>query len=314
MKSDNIKDDEIRIIKKREVSDPPKSDGPASVNIGNGHWLRKWWKLLAVISGVAFLVVISWLWKGPSSGGKEIIESAFEPELVEYPEETEIDESEVIKTPLSNCSDTVKTSFVEVIDKMVNDIPMSIYIPHNSSPILRKGLPSEQDENLIFASQAADLRADNGEIVGAFVLAGEPLSWGLSKKGFCAIIDGKVTVGMADNSPLFEEATEKGGYFFRQYALVSNGKRVENNLRNKSLRKALCVRGDEVFVAMTHTRESMHDFSQALVDLGVDNAIYIVGSFSYSLYRDDKNVLHRVNGIPSRIKHKNVNFIEWRID
>ena len=44
MKSDNIKDDEIRIIKKREVSDPPKSDGPASVNIGNGHWLRKWWK------------------------------------------------------------------------------------------------------------------------------------------------------------------------------------------------------------------------------------------------------------------------------
>lgn len=314
MKSENIKDDEIRIIKKREVSDPPKSGDSASGNIEKGHWVRKWWKLLVVLLCVVFLLVISWMWKGPSFGKKKNIESAFEPELVEYSEETEITEDGGIKTPLSKCSDTIKTSFVEVIDKTVNDIPMSIYIPHNSSPRLRKGLPSEQDKDLIFASQAADLRADNGEIVGAFVLAGEPLSWGLSKKGFCAIIDGKVTVGMADNSPLFEEATEKGGYFFRQYALVSNGKRVENNLRNKSLRKALCVRGDEVFVVMTHTRESMHDFSQALVDLGVDNAIYIVGSYSYSLYRDDKKVLHRVTGIPSRIKHKNVNFIEWRID
>ena len=117
---------------------------------------------------------------------------------------------------------------------------------------------------------------------------------------------------MADNSPLFEQATEKGGYFFRQYALVSDGKLVENNLRNKSLRKALCVRGKEVFVAMTSTRESMHDFSQALVDLGVDNAIYIVGSFSYSLYRDREGVLHKISGQASRMRQINVNFIEWR--
>lgn len=33
---------------------------------------------------------------------------------------------------------------------------------------------------------------------------------------------------MEDNSPLFEAATEKGGYFFRQYPLVDNGVLVDN--------------------------------------------------------------------------------------
>ena len=49
------------------------------------------------------------------------------------------------------------------------------------------------------------------------------MAWGLSKKGYVSIIEDKITVGVADNSPLFEEATEKGGYFFRQYPLVNNG-------------------------------------------------------------------------------------------
>ena len=50
------------------------------------------------------------------------------------------------------------------------------------------------------------MRADNGGIVGAFVLKGEPKAWGLSKCGYCASIDGKVTIGVADNSPLFGHA------------------------------------------------------------------------------------------------------------
>ena len=34
----------------------------------------------------------------------------------------------------------------------------------------------------------------------------------------------------------------------------------------------------------TTTRESFHDFAQALVDLGADNAIYLVGSSAYYLH------------------------------
>ena len=92
---------------------------------------------------------------------------------------------------------------------------------------------NRKDTTVIFAAQAADVRADNGGIVGAFVLKGEPKAWGLSKKGYCASINGQITIGMADNSPLFEQATEEGGYFFRQYPLVSNGEIVENELKGK---------------------------------------------------------------------------------
>ena len=39
-----------------------------------------------------------------------------------------------------------------------------------------------------------------------------------------------------------------------------------------------------MFMVETTTRESFHDFAQALVDLGADNAIYIVGSSAYHLH------------------------------
>ena len=52
------------------------------------------------------------------------------------------------------------------------------------------------------------------------------------------MIDGKVTIGVAENSSLFEEATEKGGYFFRQYPLVDKGTLVENELKSNWRRLA----------------------------------------------------------------------------
>jgi uncharacterized protein YigE (DUF2233 family) len=37
---------------------------------------------------------------------------------------------------------------------------------------------------------------------------------------------------------------------------------------------------------MSISPESFHDFAQALVDLQVDNAVYLVGSDSYGFFRD----------------------------
>ena len=118
--------------------------------------------------------------------------------------------------------DSLAKGFTEIRDTLINDIPLRIYIPHNAEMSLHIGRMNQQDTSVIYTAQAADVRADNGGIVGAFVLKGTPRAWGLSKKGFCASIDGVVTVGVAENSPLFEEATEKEGYFFRQYPLVDN--------------------------------------------------------------------------------------------
>ena len=198
----------------------------------------------------------------------------------------------------------------------INDVPMRLYIPHNAEMSLQIGVVDKSDSTIVYVAQAADVRADNGKIVGAFVLEGEPVAKGLSKRGYCASVDGKVVVGVADNSPLFEEAVEKNGYFFRQYALVDNGRLVENEPKGKAVRRAICDRKGEVFMVESGARESFHDFANALVDLGVDNAIYLVGSSAYGWAIDEQGVCHEFgdeNIYAGRKKLlKNINYIVWR--
>ena len=284
----DIRDDEIRII---GASKPLRTSNVWS------------WVLIAVLCAIlagAILLIFR-----PESTAETA-----EPEVVFEPtNEILLTEEEPVRW-LGNHTDSTK-AYTEHIRDTINDIPLDIYIPHNAVPELMVGVPDIFDKSIVMATQAADIRADNGKIVGAFVVKGQPLSWGLSKKGYCGIIDGKLTVGVADNSPLFEEATEKGGYFFRQYPLVDNGVLVENEPKGKSIRKALCDRNGEIMIVMSHTPESFHDFAQALVDMKVDNAIYTVGSTSYGYFRDKFDHFEQIYE-KRRGGYKYENFIVWR--
>lgn len=215
--------------------------------------------------------------------------------------------------PLGNYADTTGKAYTEHLKLTINDIPLDIYIPHNAKPSLAIGTPDIFDKNIVLVTQAADIRADNGKINGAFVLAGKPMAWGLSKKGYVGIIDDTIMVGVDDNSPLFEEATEKGGYFFRQYPLVDNGVLVENEPKGKAIRKAICDRAGEIIVVMSITPESFHDFAQALVDLQVDNAVYLVGSDSYGFFRDKYDHFTQIYE-KRRGGYKYENYIKWTIE
>ena len=202
-------------------------------------------------------------------------------------------------------------SYTERMDTVINDVILSIYIPHNATPELIVGEPDDNDPSIILAAQAADIRADNGQILGAFVDKGTPLAWGLSKKGYCAIIDGKMTIGTSENSPLFEKATETGGYFFRQFPLVDNGVLVENEQKNKSVRKALCSRLGQIFIAVTESNESYHDFSQALIDLGVEDAIALVGSkYAFGWWIDSEGV--KTSFTEGWHEYEMENYVVWR--
>ena len=285
-----IRDDEIRVIGEEK---PLKPQG----------W--KW--LLLLLAGVIIGIIIWQVWPSkPTSPVEDPEQGVFEPS-------NEVVETTTVKTPLAKAEETGQ-GFVEIADTTINDIPMRLYIPHSVSMSLYVGNIDRNDQNIIFAAQAADIRADNGGIVGAFVLQGEPKAWGLSKRGYCAIIDDTVTVGVADNSPLFEEATEKGGYFFRQFPLVDKGNLVENELKGKAVRRALCDRGGEIFTVETLSIESFHDFSQALVDLGVDNAIYLVGANAYGWATDADGQRHEFGDPNPKVskKWRNINYLVMR--
>ena len=289
----DIRDDQIRIIGEEEN----KSTLP-----------RKLWFIAAsvfvvlLVVGVMFFVV---------SRGEEQTELP-EPALFEPVREAE-------PTPhklLGHQPDSLAVGYTEIRDTLINDIPIKIFIPHNAEMSLHIGRMDKSDKSIIYAAQAADVRADNGGIVGAFVLRGEPKAWGLSKKGYCASINGKVTIGVAENTSLFEEATMNGGYFFRQYPLVKDGQVVDNEPKGKAIRRAICDRQGEIFMVETGSIESFHDFAQALADLGVDQAVYLVGSLAYGWAIDEAGAIYEFGEdnyhTGRRRMPKNTSYIVWR--
>ena len=293
----DIHDDELRVIGQKRT--PHSSE--------DIRHKKLWWWIAAALL-ICGIVAAVFLFSGKKEYISESEAVVFEP-MIE-PDDNPV--AEEVLAPLGDYSDTTLIkAYTEHLRDTINDIPLDIYIPHNAVPELVLGVPDIHDKSIVLTTQAADIRADNGKIVGAFVLKGKPLSWGLSKKGYCGIIDGKLTVGVADNSPIFEEATEKGGYFFRQYPLVDNGVLVENEPKGKSIRKALCDRNGEIMVVMSQTPESFHDFAQALVDLKVDNATYLVGSSSFGYFRDRYDHLAIIYN-KFRYGYKYENFIVWK--
>lgn len=288
---DEIQDDELRVIGR-----PSGYDSTSKPS-------RLPWVIASVLVALSIVAaVIFW----PQKSDEDNVPVVFD-------QSTVVKNSDSVPSPilpLGDYTDTTAKAYTEHLKKVVNDIPLDIYIPHNAKPRLSIGTPDIHDKSIVMVTQAADIRADNGHINGAFVLAGKPMAWGLSKKGYVAIINDNITVGVAENSPLFEEATEKEGYFFRQYALVNNGILVDNEPKGKSIRKAICDRNGEIIVVMSETPESFHDFAQALIDLKVDNAVYLVGSESYGYFRDKYSHFTQIYE-KRRGGYKYENYIMW---
>ena len=291
-----IRDDQIRILGEGGRKNPL----PRSV----------WIIILSVLSIAIIGVIILVTTKHKEYAALELQEpepALFEPVILPEPVKPQWIGKEV---------DSLAIGFTEIIDTLINDIPIRIYIPHNAEMSLHIGRMDKEDKSVIYAAQAADVRADNGGIVGAFVLNGEPKAWGLSKKGYCASINGKVTIGVADNTSLFEEATVSGGHFFRQYPLVKDGQVIDNEPKGKSIRRAICDRQGEIFMVETGSIESFHDFAQALADLGVDQAVYLVGSSAYGWAVDEAGTTHEFgedNYYTGRHKMpKNTSYIVWK--
>ena len=303
---EDIRDDQIRVI---------------GSGVRKKPLLRRRWVIVSLLLFAIAVFVLLILLCGGKSRKQSVDEPVaaveeVEPALFE-PVEVSVElEDDVQTIALGNRADSIAPGYVEFRDTLINDIPLRLFIPHNADMSLHIGKMDYGDTTVVYAAQAADVRADNGGIVGAFVLKGEPLAWGLSKKGYCASINGVVSVGVADNSPLFEQATEQGGYFFRQYPLVSDGVIVENEPKGKSIRRGICDRRGEIFMVETGSAESFHDFSQALVDLGVDHAVYLVGSSAYGWAVNEAGEVYEFgdkNYYGGRRKQpKNTSYIVWR--
>lgn len=281
-----IKDDEIRIISSGDVKADKKKSSLLPI-------------ILWIVASLLLITVLGIMF--------------FSSEEIEYERLNEEKTELSIKTSNSveNTEDVKTLAFTIKTDTIVDGIGLSILTPNNATPVLEIGNECTNDTTIILMAQAADVRGDNGGIVGSFVVNGELVSKGEAKAGFCSIVNGNLTVGVADATPMFEQALMSNGYFFRQYPLVVGGQIVENKPKGKSIRKALVESDGKISVVVSRERLTFHDFSQALADVGVSNAIYLVGGDAYGRYVD-------AEGTSFTFGHEwdknidNVNYIVWR--
>lgn len=298
IKYDDIGDEDIRIVS--ENGNKYKTDRPHSVRSS------------IIISLIILLIAIG-LFFILRNNNKGIDEPSIDAEpgyfeLIEEQEDLSMVDYDML---FGQEYGTDSPAFCETKDTLVDTVLLRLYHPINATPTLHVGNLSDTDtDGIVFAAQAADIRADNGKIVGAFVQNGQPFAWGLSKKGFCAIIGGEFTIGMSDDTPLFSEAISCGGYFFRQYALVTNGKAIDNTPANVTTRRGLCERGGDIFIAESLTPASMNTFAETLARLGVTNAIYLVGSNSWGWFADEEGTKHEF-GQQSRRLPRYTSYILW---
>ncbi|MCM1042086.1 MAG: hypothetical protein NC396_06630 [Bacteroides sp.] len=202
-------------------------------------------------------------------------------------------------------------AYTEITDTVVNKVRLTLMTPRNASPVLHIGQDILADTGVVLLAQAADVRKDNGEIACAYVLAGELKGRGQAKSGFCAIVNGFLTIGVANATPMLEQALATDGYFFRQYPLVVANQVVENKPKGRTYRKALVEQNGIHSVVLSKDRLTFDEFSQVLVQLGVNNAIYLVGASAYGFAKDADG--HRFTfGQPDAEAYGNTNYIVWR--
>lgn len=300
----DINDDEIRIISPRRIMDEDAApSSPAPVGEAAPKRKRRLAVLYSAIVAVIALAAILTAWLGGGDGDTgELNLSTTSAAAEDGGDSAPADEI---------AAEASTAGYVAIADTVVNSAPLSIFTPVGLVPSLSIGTDVLNDSTVKFAVQAADVRSDNGGIVGAYVKGGELLSKGQAKAGFCAIIGGKISVGVAEATPLLEQALETDGYFFRQYPLVVANQVVENKPKGASLRKALAELNGQPVVIMSNKKMTFHDFSRSLADLGVSNAIYLVGgrAYGFSVGANGEKTEFGANQGPM---HPNSNYIVWR--
>ncbi|MCQ2284600.1 MAG: hypothetical protein MJZ57_06845 [Bacteroidales bacterium] len=291
---DSMSDDEIRVLGGVQES----SRASARSMSGSSHPIRKYVLVgLAVIGIVGLIVLLSFLLGKRNTQQLEA--------KMKLSEKT----SAVSERTANLKSSSNSNAYLVFKDTVINDIPMRMIFPENCKMKLYVGkLP--QHDDVLLALPAADVRSDKDAPTGAFVVDGELVSKGQSKYGFCAIIGDEITIGRQLETKLFERSIENNGSFFRQYSLVSDGKLIDIPPKGKSLRRALCYANGEIVVVLTQDRESFHDFSQALVDLGVKEALSLPGADA-AIHYVDTTGNSVTQGQTIKDKPKSENYLIW---
>lgn len=252
-------EDEIQVLGQQPGNRPPKR--------------RRWWRWVVVALGVVagVMAVVS---RGGISSEPSVADSS-SVEVADFDLEPEVPEHRGGESRLLERRDTV------------NDVVLNVWELDNLQAELTVGLPDSTDAAVWMALPAADVRKDKQMILGDFVIDGQEYSFGKRKTGYVVLQNGALRLGMADTDTVKNYCLAHRASMFRQYPLVIDGQLQENQLKGKSVRRAVAQReGSSItYIVVSEARESLHDFSEALADAGFTHAIYLPGGDSFGFFR-----------------------------
>ena len=164
--------------------------------------------------------------------------------------------------------------------------------------------PDTADASVYLYCRSADHTPD-GQYLGSLVAEGKEYQSDRSRLGYMAMAGAGMVIGVGRSDRVKDFVCERGGSFFRQFVLVSNGTipTTRFHLRGKVERRAIGRKGNRLYYIATRYKETMWDFADALTEYGFVDVIYITGGTDYSFYRSRDGKRHDI-GNPADYPHK----------
>ena len=185
-----------------------------------------------------------------------------------------------------------ETPEVVVTSDSILGVAMDFYAIHGLKASIEFEEPDTADTSVFLYSRCADHTAD-GRYLGSLVAQGKEYQSDRSRLGYMAMADGNMVIGISRSEKVKDYVLERGGSFFRQFILVSNGTIPSRFfLHGKVERRAIGRIDNQLYYIATRHKETLWDFADALREYGFIDAIYITGGKDYVFYREKEGIRH----------------------
>ena len=206
-----------------------------------------------------------------------------------------------------------ETPEVVMTSDSILGVAMDLYAIHGLKASIEFEEPDTADTSVYLYCRSADHMAD-GKCIGSLVVNGEERQSDTHRLGYMAMLGSNSVIGISRSEKVKDFVQERGGSFFRQFILVSNGMIPSRFfLHGKVERRAIGRIGDQLYYIATRHKETLWDFADALREYGFIDAIYITGGADYGFYRSRDGIKHDINNSADYPHEKWKGIIPWLV-
>ena len=192
-------------------------------------------------------------------------------------------------------------------------VAMDFYAIHGLKASIEFEEPDTADTSVFLYSRCADHTADE-RYLGSLVAQGKEYQSDQTRLGYMAMTEGQMVIGISRSDKVKDYVIERGGSFFRQFILVSNGViPARFYLHGKVERRAIGRIGNTLYYIATRHKETLWDFADALREYGFIDAIYITGGAEYVFHRDKYGIRHNIGDFTDYPHEKWNNIVPWLV-